>query len=68
MAGPVAEGRLEDETLVIALTLALGLDAVIARRTLFAALDAALSTGQTACLGPLPRLGVGGRTTSRADW
>lgn len=46
--------RLEYSALIIALALAIGLNAIVARRALFSALDASLSTSQTACLCPLP--------------
>jgi hypothetical protein len=61
MSRPVPNGRLENYTLIVALTLALGLDAVVAGGTLFSTLDASLSASQAAGLGSLPHLGVGGR-------
>lgn len=45
MVRPVSDGGLEDDALVVALTLSLGLDAVGARWPLLSALDASLSTG-----------------------
>jgi hypothetical protein len=66
MVGPVPDGRLEDDTLIVAFALPLGLDAVSARRPLFSTLDASLSTGQAARLRSLPHLGVGRWVP--ADW
>lgn len=55
---PVPDGRLEDDALVVAFTLAFRLDAVGTRRPLFAALDSPFAAGQAAGFGPLPRLWV----------
>jgi len=57
MVGPVSDGRLEDNALVVALTLTLRLDAVRTGRPLLTALDPPLAAGEAAGLGPLPRLG-----------
>jgi hypothetical protein len=59
MIWPVLDGSLEDDSLVVAFTLPLRLDAVGAGRTLLAAFDATLSTCEAAGLGPLSHLGVG---------
>ena len=68
--------RLEDNALVVAIAMAFALDAILAHRTLFAAFDATLATGEASGLGPFARqlcfqgsfgsrsvgaLGVGGR-------
>jgi hypothetical protein len=58
MVWPVLDWSLEDYALIIALALALRLDAVAAGRTLLSTLDAAFSARQTASFGPLPHLGV----------
>ena len=68
MPRPVPNRGLEHDTLIIALALALGLDTVVARRTFFSALDAALSTCEAACLGPLPHLGVRRRASAISGW
>lgn len=57
--GPVTNRRLEDYSLIVALTLTLGLDAVGTGGTLFTALNATPATCQAACLGPLAQLGSG---------
>lgn len=67
MVGPVSHGRLEDNSLVIALALAFRLDAVAAGRPLLTALYATFSTSEAARLGPLPHLGIC-RRPSPAGW
>ena len=62
MVWPVPNRWFEDDSLVVALALAFGLDAVGASRSLLTTLYAAFSTGETSSLGPLPHLGVGCRT------
>ena len=47
--------RLEDHALIVAFTLTLAFDAILADRSLFAALDTTLTTGQASRLGPFPR-------------
>ena len=56
MVWPVSDGRFEDDSLVVALTLALGLDAIAACRALLATLDATFPTCQTTSLRPLSHL------------
>lgn len=58
---PVANRWFEDDSLVVALALAFGLDAVVASRSLFTTLYAAFSAGETSGFGPLSHLGVGSR-------
>jgi hypothetical protein len=58
MIWPVTNWWFENDSLVVALALAFGLDAVVARRPLLATLYAALSAGETSSLGPLSHLGV----------
>jgi hypothetical protein len=53
---PVLDGCFEDHPLVVALALALGLDAVGASRSLLAAFDAAFSASEAARLGAFPHL------------
>ena len=57
MVRPVANGRLEDYTLIVALALSLGFDAVGTGRTLFTAFDPTFATSQATSLGPLAHLG-----------
>lgn len=61
MIGPVSNGWLEDDSLVVAFALAFGLDAVCTGRPLLTAFYASFSAGEAACLGPLSHLGVGCR-------
>jgi hypothetical protein len=74
---PVLDRSLEDDSLIVALTLPLRLDAVGASRTLFTTFDATLPTCEAASLGPLSHLRVGraaweitgrGHITSAACW
>jgi hypothetical protein len=58
MIWPVPYRWLEDDALVVAFALSLGLDAVGACWSLFTAFDASFPTRQTASLGPFPHLGV----------
>lgn len=58
MIWPVPDRRFEDDALVVALALALGLDAVGAGRALFTALDATLAACEAASLRPLPHLRI----------
>jgi hypothetical protein len=58
VVGPVPDGRLEDDALVVALALALGFDAVGASRPLFPTLYATFATSEAPSLRPLPHLGV----------
>jgi hypothetical protein len=53
---PVLDGCFEDDSLVVALALALGFDAVGTSRSLLAAFDAAFPTSEAACLGSFPHL------------
>lgn len=54
--GVVVSGLVEEDALaIIAFARSFALDAVLAHRLLFAALDAALSTSQATRLGPLAR-------------
>jgi len=66
MVRPALERRLEDDALVVALAHALRLDAVCAGRSLLSTLDPPLATGETACFGPLPHLGVRRGTGARS--
>ena len=50
---PVTDGRLEDDALVVAFAMPLGLDAVVAGRSFLSAFDATLATREAAGLGPL---------------
>jgi hypothetical protein len=61
MIWPVSHWWFEDDSLVVALALTFGLDAVGASRSLLTTLYAALPTGKTPSLGPLSHLGVGCR-------
>jgi hypothetical protein len=56
MVGPILDGGLEYDPLVVAFALALRLDAVTARRSLLAAFDPAFSTSEAAGLGPFSHL------------
>jgi hypothetical protein len=62
MIWPISNWGFEDDSLVVALTLTFGFDAIGAGRSLLTTLYAAFSTGETSSLGPLPHLGVGCRT------
>ena len=68
--GPVADGRLEDNALIVAFAMSLGLDAIVASWPFLSALDATLATRETAGLGPLAKLWIDGsgfiRGVSRA--
>lgn len=55
---PVSNRGLENDALVVALALALGLDAVGASRSFFATLDAAFAACEAARLGSLSHLGI----------
>ena len=61
MIWPVTNCWFEDDSLIVALALAFGLDAIVASRLLLTTLYAALSAGETSSLGPLSHLGVGRR-------
>lgn len=61
MIWPVANRRFEDDSLVVALALAFGFDAIGTGRTLLATLDTAFAAGQATSLGPLAHLGSGCR-------
>lgn len=62
MIWPISNWGFEDDSLVVALALTFGFDAIGAGRSLLTTLYAAFSTGETSSLGPLPHLGVGCRT------
>lgn len=64
MIRPVPNGSFEDNPLVVALALPLGLDAVGTCRALLPALYAPFSTCEAAGFGPLPHLG----TPSSLGW
>lgn len=61
MVGPVTNGRFEDYSLVVALALALGFDAIGTSRALLATLDTAFATRQATSLGPFAHLADGCR-------
>ena len=61
MVGPIANWGFEDHSLVVALALTLGFDAVCTGWALLTALDAALATCQATSLGSLAHLGSGCR-------
>lgn len=50
---PVANGRFENNALVVAFTMTLGLEAIVATRPLLSTLDPPLATSQTSSLGAL---------------
>jgi len=54
MIWPVPHRRLEDDSLIVALALAFGLDAVCAGGSLFATLYSTFAAGETASLGSFP--------------
>ena len=58
---PVADGGFENYSLIVALTLTLGFDAVAASRALLTTLDTAFAAGQATSLSPLAHLGSGCR-------
>ena len=53
---PVTNGRFEDYSLVVALALTLGLDAVATSWSLLTTLDTAFAAGQASSLGSLAHL------------
>ena len=59
MIRPISNRGLEDNSLVVALTLSFGLDAVGTGWSLLATLDTSLPAGQAPSLGPFPHLWVG---------
>lgn len=66
--GPVANGSLKNYSLIVALALTLGLDAIGTGGTLFTALDAAFATRQAAGLCPFAHLGSGCRNRAVGSW
>lgn len=63
---PVADGRLEDDSLVVPFTMAFGFDAVIADRPFLTAFNPPLSARQAASLGSFPELRRTGRGPQRS--
>jgi hypothetical protein len=57
---PVTDRRLEDDALIVAFAMPLGLDAVVAGWPFLSAFDATLATCEAAGLGPLAKLWIAG--------
>lgn len=57
---PVADGRLEDNALIVAFAMPLGLDAVVAGWPFLSTFDATLATREAAGFGPLAELWIAG--------
>jgi hypothetical protein len=65
-SGPVTDWRLEDNTLIVAFAMPLGLDAVVTGRSFLSAFDATLATRETTGFGPLTELWIAGRSVGHA--